>query len=889
MTMLLFLLVFPAYGQSVGKEMSQLYERFKNAASFDLIYPREKVYVHLDNSAYIVGDTIRYKAYVVRASSAHPSDLSKVLYVELLDAEGEQLDRQVLKINNHGAAQGCIVLKHPILAGYYEVRAYTREMLNWGDCAYFSRVVPVFYRAESSRRHKKGIDWEPVRLSVPYVSKQGRRASLPRPYAMRFQAERLLSFYPEGGHCAKGVEQCIAFKLTNGRGCPVEDTVFVFRNNGTLLTFSVPEHEGMGTFMIPKDFEGGYASLSRKGKESDMKYPLPEASSDYSLHVKMERGNLCVKVLGNDSVLTRTPLLGLGIFNKEKAIYFDTLTLNTPVEMSIPLDKLCGGVNRLELFDAKGGSIASRMFWTPLTQKDRMHLAKVKVYGNEMDKENPSRCLLKLCITDYEDKPLQGADVSISVGVDNILSTHDGGIGGYMLLASELRGYIHRPDLYFSNDDAEHRRMLDLLMMVQGWTATSWDVMTRKEPFLAFQPIEKKLVVNGVVCQIHDRKRPYPHASLYVEGWRDINEQAGVKCLSQPVSADEKGRFTLNIEGLEGNGWLRYSLKNPASESDWSRIVIDQWFSPVPKAYFEPELELHCSPHSLLYKDKRMEKIKIGKKMVGTSMFNGMSEGETDGINDANLYVLNVGNQFGMVRTLKYYDVLRLGERLKDSGIRESMSLLNAINLLESNTIFEIGLYAPQVLTERIREMNKAYMDTNGNQLGFDILQVTDKSKSGPKRKILYRGSLLKVYINDECAAEVPDLETMRYDSIRSVALVQSTEAEANSSTQRNRYSLYIYTVGDGRTGKYSDSPHEEYRYVCGYARQSLFYSPDYSQHALMQDTECRRTIYWNTDVHTDDKGEAVVEFAAPFVRHRPVMDISVRGLSAEGMLIDYN
>ena len=76
-------------------------------------------------------------------------------------------------------------------------------------------------------------------------------------------------------------------------------------------------------------------------------------------------------------------------------------------------------------------------------------MTRVKVHGNEMDKDNPSVCRLKGCITDHEDKPVQGADVSISVGVDNILSTRDGGIGGYMLLASELRGYIHRPDLYF--------------------------------------------------------------------------------------------------------------------------------------------------------------------------------------------------------------------------------------------------------------------------------------------------------------------------------------------------------------------------------------------------------------------------------------------------------
>lgn len=199
-------------------------------------------------------------------------------------------------------------------------------------------------------------------------------------------------------------------------------------------------------------------------------------------------------------------------------------------------------------------------------------------------------------------------------------------------------------------------------------------------------------MVNGVVCQSHDMKRPYPHAPVYVDGWRKTNDSAWVKCLSQPLNPDEKGRFSLDIEGLEGNGLLRYSLNNPASESDWGRIFINQWFSPTPKAYFEPQLELHCSPHSLLYKDKRMEKIKLGKKTVSPSILNGKHDQRPDVIDNSDVYLLNVGNHFGMERTLRYYDVLRLGERLKDCGIREPMSLLNAINLLEGNTIFEIGL-----------------------------------------------------------------------------------------------------------------------------------------------------------------------------------------------------
>ena len=43
--------------------------------------PQEKVYLHLDNTCYFLGDTIWYKAYVVRSDRQVPTDLSKILYV----------------------------------------------------------------------------------------------------------------------------------------------------------------------------------------------------------------------------------------------------------------------------------------------------------------------------------------------------------------------------------------------------------------------------------------------------------------------------------------------------------------------------------------------------------------------------------------------------------------------------------------------------------------------------------------------------------------------------------------------------------------------------------------------------------------------------------------
>ena len=52
---------------------------------------QEKVYIHTDNECYFVGDTLWYKAYVVRADDLVPTDMSRILYVELLSPRGAKM------------------------------------------------------------------------------------------------------------------------------------------------------------------------------------------------------------------------------------------------------------------------------------------------------------------------------------------------------------------------------------------------------------------------------------------------------------------------------------------------------------------------------------------------------------------------------------------------------------------------------------------------------------------------------------------------------------------------------------------------------------------------------------------------------------------------------
>lgn len=86
--------------QQVLSETEQLFSQFKRAARFDYNFPREKVYVHFDNLGYLMGDTIWYKAYVVRASSLKPTNLSRILYIELLNADGQMITQNIHKLDS---------------------------------------------------------------------------------------------------------------------------------------------------------------------------------------------------------------------------------------------------------------------------------------------------------------------------------------------------------------------------------------------------------------------------------------------------------------------------------------------------------------------------------------------------------------------------------------------------------------------------------------------------------------------------------------------------------------------------------------------------------------------------------------------------------------------
>ena len=122
------------------------------------------------------------------------------------------MQRRKLKIDGRGHAHGDLSLDSLYGAGFYEVRAFTRYMSNWGGPACFSRVFPVF-RAPST-----------LGAYDPVMDERSYRRRLPdfREVDTLHRSRLNVSFYPEGGRLVSGLRSRVAFQVSDGSGCHVQ-------------------------------------------------------------------------------------------------------------------------------------------------------------------------------------------------------------------------------------------------------------------------------------------------------------------------------------------------------------------------------------------------------------------------------------------------------------------------------------------------------------------------------------------------------------------------------------------------------------------------------------------------------------------------------------------
>ena len=542
-----------------------IFQQYMNQAqTFANNFPREKAYLHFDNTSYYVGDTIWFKAYVTLAGQQIFSQISRPLYVELVDQTGHITDKQIIKLTQ-GEGNGQFVLPHSMLSGYYEVRAYTRWMLAFSEPQYFSRTFPIYQLTNSDKLERSITTYElsPSMENRPLETKE----------------KLSVRFFPEGGQLVEGVTSQVAFKAESKDEGNIELSGTIYTKEGAEISSFETLHDGMGHFKYTPSAQPAVAKVDFQGKKYE--FTLPQAlPNGYVLSTVNNAGALLVKVSCNAATPQDTLAVFISHQGRPYVHQLISCRADAPQEFILPTRKLPAGVLQVSLINRAGNTLCERfVFSNPRAPLQLSAEGLKEVYTPYA----PIRCELQ--VKNAKGEPISG-DVSVSIrdAVRSDYLEYDNNIFTDLLLTSDLKGYIHQPGYYFASPSPRKQTELDILLIVHGWRKYDMSQAISTAPFTPLQLPEAQLVLNGQV-----------KSTILKNKLKDIALSVIVKKDDQFITGgtvtDENGRFTIPVEDFEGTTEAVIQTRKVGKERNKdASILIDRNFSPAPRAYGYKEL-----------------------------------------------------------------------------------------------------------------------------------------------------------------------------------------------------------------------------------------------------------------------------------------------------------
>lgn len=798
--------------------------------NFGNTLPQEMVYLHFDNTSYYRGDQIWFQSYVVTSGLNRPTELSKTLYVELLNPGGEIIAKRTLPIED-GRCHGSFPLTHlPFYSGFYEVRAYTKYMLNFGEEAIYSRIFPVF------ERPKQEGDFTEKTIQRYAVNKYPRKRELSK------KAKKVnLKFYPEGGSLIEDIPCCVAFEATDAYGNPMELSGTVVDKKKNELTSFAVEHEGRGMFVYTPSAEGEGVVATVDGKQYRFDLPKP-LKQGFTLHIDnlVSADNLVVTVQKNQQ--TPEEVLGLVVISRGKPLSYCMLNIKNNEAIRFKLDKSewPAGVAQAVLFNTAGQVLADRLFFTRKAEQLAVNVRK------EKDTYQPFELIeLDFSVRDTVGNPVSvPLSVSVRDGEEEVENRHSLLTG--LLLMSEIKGYVHKPSYYFEADDYEHRSALDQLLMVQGWRRYVWKQWTGMESFeLKYLP-EQGIEVHGEVLSMVRKK---PKADVQISSFlqqrgeedrEDTMEKTDKPTFIDSFSTDSLGRFAFSTD-ITGKWSLILSVMEKGKKKD-HRIILDRVFSPEPVKYPLAEMQIHIA-------GTEEEEIESEPdEDTDEEDFNTFMQAYEDSL-----------KQRGIDEKIHRLDevVVKAKRRGKEADIYENRARSIAFYDVASeiDDITDNGKYIGDDIHELMINMNPNFVRwlRGGNEylrykgkaplfvINYERTMATEMDYN--KYKLLTLESIKSIYINEDFSAKSryadPRMSPMDADELYSCVVFIETHPSGQIPVKAGK--------GVRKT------------WIDGYSESKEFYQPDYS--VLPEEDDYRRTLYWNPELKPDEAGNAQIRF----------------------------
>lgn len=423
---------------------------------FSIMYPQQKVYLHIDKTSYKAGEMLWVKAYLLNGLNHLPDTLSTNLYVELISPFETRVEIKRFQMFN-GFGIGDFVLSDTLPEGLYQIRAYTNWMQNFDEAFYFNKNFQL-----TNPAYTKLISPKQARVNQKELESRQKMAD-----------EIDLQFMPEGGVLVDDLLSTVAFKAINQLGKGVDIKGSIVDENGTEVTPFETFFKGMGRFLLTPKKGKKYFAVVKTGN-IDLHNPLPQSmETGLVMHVENLAKILNVTLNANkpptNDRSTNEVLLVAQIGGR---IYYHHRVFleNNSFQISIDKAYFPSGIMQLTAFSGRGMPLAERLLYN-----NRHDFMKIRMTATDTFMAEGIRLKLTFSVTDHSNRPLP-ANMSLSVtrekssvpaiNNDNIVST--------LLLSSDLKGFIEDPYEYFVDNKPFHQEALDNLMLTNGWRRFDW-------------------------------------------------------------------------------------------------------------------------------------------------------------------------------------------------------------------------------------------------------------------------------------------------------------------------------------------------------------------------------------------------------------------------------
>lgn len=467
---------------------------------------REKVYIHHDKPFYVSGDVMWFSAYLVNMATNIPTNRSDVLHVDLVSPEGGLLVSRSFYIDD-GMSHGQLVIPPDLEPGVYSLEAYTDWMKNFDHKQFYREELEIVHPSNDSGVMNKGL----------------------------IDKVNVFNFYPEGGSVIEGIPAQLGYSAKNKFGDAINIRGRLLNQEGRTVSNIKSEYLGLGSiFIMPKSNEE-YRTVIMSDEFQHVDFPgvknggysvmvnnLKPNSIDISVRgtMKLEGKKFYLLVISNGILFDRRiGAITRGIFKTE-----------------IPKPNLPNGITQILLVDDLGKLQCKRLIF--LNQPEQ---ANIKYYFAKKEFKPRERVDLVLELNDENGKPLNNAQISVSVLDKDKISRSENGrnIRSYFNLGYLSDNKMNNPGELFNDFDRETLKRLDWVMLSQQTILPgieSFDSQASDENLPLKR--QKGFTLGGVAME-QNGKKPLSNGFITMISLPD--PEAG----SWYVKTNDKGRFLL--------------------------------------------------------------------------------------------------------------------------------------------------------------------------------------------------------------------------------------------------------------------------------------------------------------------------------------------------------